>query len=126
MFNAAYTPEQAPSIELIIAIRSVLSDHRGRQRAIPREHFHNQVSSQVSVSDRQLRAAVNYLRKQGELILSTGGERGGYWLAESRQEVEEYLAAELLSRIADLSQQERAMRAELDRRYRPTLQERLL
>ena len=126
MFNSNYSPEPSPSVELIRAIRSCLSPHVGRHNAIAREHLFNLVYHQVTTTDRQLRAAINFLRKQGELILSTGGEKGGYWLAQTRQEAEEYLQAELLSRISDLSQQERAMRVEIDRRFAQVVQERLL
>ncbi len=52
---------------------------------------------------------INQLRKSGILICSAGGKNGGYWIASSSAESAIFLNQEIRARIADLSEQDRAM-----------------
>lgn len=52
--------------------------------------------------DRKIRNTVRELRREGALILSTGGTEGGYWLAETPEEVQAFVKKELWSRAIDL------------------------
>ena len=61
--------------------------------------------------ERQVRAAINQLRKEGQPICSTGGEGGGYYLAAGADELDTFIARELHARAMDLLEQEQAMRA---------------
>lgn len=124
--NVGYDEPYLPA-DLVNAVRNVLSQHIGRSRAIARTDLLRQVNMRVKTSDRQVRQVINHLRKTGHLILSTGGVDGGYWMAASAQEAEDYIVAELLSRASDLQQQAQAMRTEIARQFRTRpLQERLL
>lgn len=88
----------------------------GRDAAIARPDLLNIVKvSYPTASDRQVRAAINELRKEGAAICSAGGEDGGYWLARDWAELNEYLERELHSRAMDLLEQERALRASAER-----------
>lgn len=71
---------------------------------VSRSQFH------PKVDDRKLRYAINCLRKDGEPICSTGGRDGGYWIAQSPEELQEYINTEIDTRILDLAQQRRALR----------------
>ena len=107
--------------ELLGAVQHVLTFHVGRRNAIPRFELVREVNRITSreYSERQVRAAVNALRKQGHLILSAGGADGGYWMAKSRKEVEEFLVREVRSRYRDLVEMEKAIRAAADRVFGP-------
>ena len=52
--------------------------------------------------DRKVRNTVRELRREGALICSTGGTKGGYWIPESLLEVLYFIATELISRAMDL------------------------
>lgn len=93
------------------ALLRVLSQRRGRDLAISREDLLAALRSLgFKVHERQARAAINELRKTGQMICSTGGEGGGYWLASSWEELEEYLSHEVHPRAMDLLEQEAALR----------------
>jgi len=85
----------------------------GRSKAIGRLVLVRELRNwpySLSVTDRQVRLAINNLRKEGVPICSTGGFGGGYWLAESRAELEAYLDNEVRARLADLREQELALK----------------
>ncbi len=114
---------------LMWLVGQVLQGHVGREKAIPRSRLVNEVNMRVAVlgreevySERQVRAAINALRKRGWLICSTGGVGGGYWMAKNRDEVLEFLEREVRPRYRDLQEIERAMRrAMLEKFGQPTL-----
>lgn len=83
----------------------------GRDNAISRARLLMVVQScHPKTTDRQLRACINQMRKDGVMICSTGGEDGGYWLAANWDELNEYLDREVHSRLTDLAEQERALK----------------
>ena len=53
-------------------------------------------------TDRVIRNCIRQLRKEGALILSTGGKAGGYWRASSLEEVKIFIEKEFRSRAFDL------------------------
>lgn len=53
-------------------------------------------------SERKIRNCIRDLRKAGALIISTGGSKGGYWKAESLEEVKAFVEAEYRSRAFDM------------------------
>jgi hypothetical protein len=107
--NSGYTGiEYPPGVEK--TVMQVLSDCPGRDNAISRAKLLAIVqSAHPKTSDRQLRACVNKLRKDGQMICSTGGEEGGYWTAASWDELSEYLDREVVSRLTDLAEQRSAL-----------------
>jgi len=62
-------------------------------------------------SERQVRETIKTLRRDGHLICSTPGNDGGYYMARSRQEYEDFRAAEYAAKIADMAETMRAMDA---------------
>lgn len=97
------------------AILRVLSYHRGREQAIGRSELVRQVAQLgCAATERQVREEIKQLRrgKNGQepcLICSAAGEDGGYYLANSRQEYEEFAQIEFVGKIADMSETLHAM-----------------
>jgi predicted DNA-binding transcriptional regulator YafY len=77
----------------------------GKAHAISRYALLNRMQSAgFDISERELREDIKQLRRAGKLICSTPGEGGGYYLATSPEEVEEFLDTELRAKRDDLSQ----------------------
>ena len=94
------------------AILRILSFHEGSSNAISRFSLIMECASHgFPESDRQIRACINMLRKAGHPICSTGGEGGGYYMATSRAELDDYIMREPQARINDFSEQIKAMRS---------------
>lgn len=109
-----------PGLERTLLL--ILGERIGRENALPRASLLALVRSMPAcktVTDRQLRAAVNQLRKAEHTICSAGGEEGGYWMGASWEEVEEYTRRELHSRAMDLLEQEQAMKRGAEKRWGP-------
>ena len=92
--------------------------HVGAAQVISRQALLDNLAARMSEwgiaksrQDRSLRLAIRQLRKSGFPICSTGGYRGGYYIAANLLELEEYLTMEVHSRAIDLLQQEKEMRA---------------
>lgn len=97
------------------AVLRVLSMHIGREQAVGREELVQVVASLgFPAHERQVREVIKDLRRRGELICSAAGEDGGYYLAASREEFEEFAQAEFGAKIADMSQTLGAMRQAAD------------
>ena len=100
------------------AILRILSFHQGRKQAISRGRFVGDLARVgFGVNERAMRACINELRKDGHLICSTGGEGGGYYLPEDWNELAEFIERELHPRAMDLLEQEKALRAEAEKRW---------
>jgi len=80
----------------------------GQENAISRYKLLALVKAHAR-NERDLRLVINQLRKDGFPICSTGGKRGGYWLAGSAAELDEYMDRELKSRIKDQQEQLNAL-----------------
>lgn len=92
------------------AILRVLSYHRGREQAIGRSELVHQVAQLgCAATERQVREEIKQLRrgKNGQepcLICSAAGEDGGYYMAETLAEFEEFAQVEFIGKIADMSE----------------------
>jgi hypothetical protein len=93
---------------LRIVVLFLIGFHHGRDQALSRDEFLHQIHSHgFDVDERELRIAIHDLKKDGHLIVSSGGSKGGYWLATGWNEVDEYLEREVRARALDLLEQER-------------------
>ena len=94
------------------ALLRILSFHRGEANAVSRFTLEMQCAQHgFPESDRKIRACINLLRKAGYPICSKGGEDGGYYMATTRQELDDYITREPQARINDFSEQIKAMRS---------------
>lgn len=96
-----------------------LTFHVGRENAIGRSDLLQTVrrGGFSRLSDRQLRAQINQLRKAGTMICSAAGEEGGYYLSSNWDELNEYLQREVHSRAMDLLEQEQSLRQAAEKRW---------
>jgi len=100
------------------AMLRVLSFHIGHGNVISRGRLVAELANcGFQVHEREARACINLLRKDGIAICSTGGGEGGYWLAADQDELEEFIQKEMDSRAMDLLEQARAMRAAAEKRW---------
>jgi DNA-binding transcriptional regulator PaaX len=100
------------------AILSVLSFHQGRKEAISRGKLVGDLARMgFDVNERAMRACINELRKAGQLICSSGGDGGGYYLPVNHEELNEFIEHELRPRAMDLLEQEKALRSEAEKRW---------
>jgi hypothetical protein len=90
----------------------VLSYHVGRENAIGRFDLLAKVKHMgiVNTTERQLRLAIHELRRAGHLICSAPGSKGGYYMAATLKEFDEFDQTEIRARITDLSETGAAMR----------------
>ena len=111
------------------AIRKILKFHIGRKNAISRFQLISDLAlmgfDYIDKDDRPIRGCINQIRKSGtpgSWICSTGGLGGGYWMAETRAELEEFIDHEEESRLGDFAKQMKAMRMAAEKhwgRYSP-------
>ena len=100
------------------AMLRVLDFRIGRNNAISRVKLLLELGrSGFVVDEREARICINQLRKKGVQICSTGGKRGGYWMAADQEELEEWIQNESEARLKDFGEQIRAMRAAADKRW---------
>jgi hypothetical protein len=127
MYNQGVGPIEYP-FGLERTVLTVLQGCVGHENAISRSRLLSIVQSSHSrATDRQLRACINAMRKDGCMICSTGGEDGGYWLAASWNELVEFLDREIIARLTDLAEQRSALeKAGKNRWGWETKQERML
>lgn len=52
--------------------------------------------------ERKIRNTIRELRKEGALIMSTGGRKGGYWKASDYKEVKDFIKLEYRARALDM------------------------
>jgi hypothetical protein len=100
------------------AMLRVLSFHMGRSHAIGRGELVKALWFEgFKVNERQARQAIHDLRRAGHLICSMPGEDGGYYLAESLAEFEEFIDRELHPKAIDMLETEKAMKAAAHARF---------
>lgn len=68
-------------------------------------------------SERQVRETIKQLRRRGYLICSTPGNDGGYYMANSLKEYEEFRKNEYAAKITDMAETMRAMDAAARERF---------
>ena len=92
------------------AVLTALSTRVGFKNAIGRQSLVSAVIRQgVDARERVVREAIKTLRRRGVLICSAAGVDGGYYLAASRVEYEEFRKMEYAGKIKDMSETMRAM-----------------
>jgi len=104
-------------------ILDTLHYHVGRDSAIKKRVLMAQLTRLgFRTNERQIRAIVNKLRKEGNLICSAAAEDGGYYLASNLAEFNEFIERELGAKIADMSQTISAMKRAAHERFGNTVQ----
>ena len=93
--NAVGHSQRITRTELVQTVRAIWYLHGG---SLPGKGQ----NSGSAPGDRRIRNTIRDLRRDGALILSTGGRKGGYWKATSLAEVREFCEAELEARAKDL------------------------
>jgi len=82
----------------------------GAENTISRDNLVSLINGcYVAAGERAIRQAINDLRHEGYPICSTGGTDGGYWWAKDANELYEFIHREIEPRMADLSEQRKAM-----------------
>jgi len=67
--------------------------------------------------DRKIRNTIRELRREGALICSTGGTKGGYWIPETLPEVLLFIATEFVARAMDMLVTAKRMRDSAIRKF---------
>jgi hypothetical protein len=81
--------------ELQEAILLELSAHRGVDRRISRRDLLKEVREKVSTSDREMRAAIEELRRgHAHGVWICADLRGGYFMARDADEIEAFLSSD--------------------------------
>ena len=123
-------PSQGPNwidypSHLEAAILRVLGRRVGRLQAIGRNELVTALSG-YRARERTVREAIKQLRRQGHLICAMPGQDGGYYLAGSLEEFEEFDRLELGAKIADMSETREAMRRAARERFGEGFQMKLM
>jgi hypothetical protein len=96
----------------------VLSFHVGREKSIGRFELLKQLKSHgFSINERVMRELIHNLNIRDQLIGSTGGKGGGYWICESWDDFLEYDTAETMSRLSSLAHKHNAMMRTAEKRF---------
>jgi hypothetical protein len=105
--------EMEPGLERAVA--RILEKRTGQERAVQKPELLKLVRSlgfggqlAPATLERQVRMAIVSLRKSGVLVCSSSGE-GGYYLAGSRVEYEEFIEREYAAKIRDMADTKSAM-----------------
>lgn len=115
--SSRFYEEEVKNLEpgLVRAALSVLRFHVGKEKAIDKPDLVDALRKTgwgnemtYATFERKVRASVAELRKMGHLVCSSSGE-GGYYLASSWPEFEEFAESEYRSKIIDMSETLRAM-----------------
>jgi DNA-binding transcriptional regulator PaaX len=77
-------------------------------------------------NERAVRQAIHDLRRAGWLICSAPGEDGGYYLAATREEFDEFCQRELHPKAMDMLETESAMKASARRMWGEAVQMELI
>lgn len=108
------------------AVLRVLSQRVGREQTISRGQLVTTVGRLgFGAHERQIRVVIKELRRQGHLICSAAGDKGGYWMAADRKEFEAFGHQEFEAKISDMSETWRAMQKAADQKFGTSVQERL-
>jgi hypothetical protein len=105
------------------AVLRLMLFHAGHERAIGRVELVMSVRMMgFDVHERLVRHCIRGLRREGHLICSAPGEDGGYYMAETLAEFEEFAQHEFLAKIGDMSETLAAMRAAAKETFGDALQ----
>jgi hypothetical protein len=104
--------------QLARAVINLMRFHVGRANTIKKPDAMYELNCMgFPLDERQFRGAINCLRKYGVLIGSASSKPRGYWLIASRDEYDEFIEREILSRIKDLRETQVAMDASAYRAF---------
>lgn len=108
------------------ALLRILTFHNGRENAIGRGEMVNTLKQHgFDVHERQARQVIHDLRRDGHLICSAPGEAGGYYMAQSNKEVDEFIQRELHPKAMDLLETEKSIREAARQKFGEGYQESL-
>jgi hypothetical protein len=103
----------APSIPrgLEQTVLRILSVRQGKQQAMSRTWLVRELNRRTgnNYHERIVRECIKQLRRQGNLICSTPGEDGGYYMAASKSEFDLFDQTEFGAKIADMNETRQAM-----------------
>jgi hypothetical protein len=130
LFNVGFDLDEAVKnlpMGLDREVRRILDFHIGRENSIGGTDFVRQLAEYhgIHCDNRQLRLSIQKWRFSGLWVCSTGGIKGGYWLAANQEELDEFCLKELDSRIDSLRDQKTRMRQAAEKqwgRYSPEKQ----
>lgn len=101
-------------------VARMLSSHIGRSQAILGEELTRRLHSiYPRLDQRVVREAIHQLRRDGILICAAPGASGGYYVASSWSELEEFATRELRSRAMDLLETEKKLLRSAERQFGP-------
>lgn len=114
--KADYSLEYDPGLKRDLV--NIFSQSVGRKNAIGREKllkllgWKGRADSKLGLADfeRKVRQAIVDLRHDGMLICSTGGKKGGYWLAEDWDDLREFTQREYHARAMSMLETEKLMK----------------
>lgn len=108
------------------ALLRVLAFHNGRENAIGRGEMVDTLKRHgFDVHERQARQVIHDLRRDGHLICSAPGEAGGYYMAQSNREVDDFIQRELHPKAMDLLETEKSIRESAKKKFGDGYQESL-
>ena len=100
------------------AILRILQPRVGRKMSISRRELMIALKQYgYKVGDRRARAVIGQLRKDGHMICSTGGNKGGYWLASDWAELSEFVRQEVIPRAMTLLETKSALEKAAESRW---------
>jgi len=92
------------------AVLQALFCHQGRRAAIGRGRLvYDLACGGHHAHERAVRECIKQLRRQGHLICAMPGEDGGYYMAETLEEFQEFDRAEFGAKIADMNETRQAL-----------------
>lgn len=89
----------------------ILQTRVGREQTLSRTWLVRELNRRTgnNYHERMVRECIKQLRRQGNLICSTPGEDGGYYMAASKSEFDLFDQTEFGAKIADMNETRQAM-----------------
>lgn len=119
----------APSIPrgLDKAILRIIQEHTGRDHALGRKALVTTLEKRTGnvYHERLVRECIKQLRRAGNLICSTPGEDGGYYIAINKAEFDLFDQTEFGAKIADMNETRQAMLKAARERFSSATQDKL-
>lgn len=102
--------------DLNLAIMVLLSFHLGRKNPISRTDLCAALH-ELNIHERRLRDQIRHLRRSGHLVGSASGEKGGYYLITTPEELDDFLRMEYLAKINDMQETVKEMTKAASQRW---------
>lgn len=113
---------QTAAESLKASVMDLLSRHVGSRKAITAAEMCAALGLRGKYADRPVRAAIQTLRREGHLIVSSVGNTPGYYIAETEDEWLEFRDRNLRPRALDILETSRAMGQAAQQRWGPARQ----